>query len=401
MSEVGVLRICMLTHVYPRSTNDHIAPFLDIFARSLTGRGCSVSVIAPHAPGLPMHSRINRVAIYRFRYSFDRFERLAYQGNMIRLIKNNPLYSLLMGLFLLAFLWKAFFVSFRQKAQILHAHWCVPGGLVGAILSILTGRPLIVTVHGSDLYLLQSIPWLRPLGRMIFKKAKAIITVSMYLRKTLLEMFQLDPNKVLVVPMPVDMELFKPSGDPCNREKKVLYAGRLDGRKGITFLIEAFSILDRDLDIRLIIVGEGPDKGNLLNMIQALGIADRVEVRPAISHTQMPELMKSVDIVVLPSVMEYGMGGEGLGLILAEALSCQKAVIGTNVGGIPDIVIHLQTGLIVEEKDPLSLAFAITRLLREQGLAQRLAEQGYKWVIQRCSPEITARQIRDIYAGVL
>jgi glycosyltransferase involved in cell wall biosynthesis len=171
---------------------------------------------------------------------------------------------------------------------------------------------------------------------------------------------------------------------------------RLARDKGLDVLLEACGLLRaRGLDLRLALVGEGEEEAALRAQAQRLGLGESVDFLGAVAPGDLAPHYRAADVVVLPSRRE------GLGLVLVEALFCQRPVIGTRVGGIPDVVADGETGLLVPPDDPLALAEALAHLLSDPVLATRLAAAGYAHVRQHFSAQVVAQRMAAVYRQAL
>ena len=170
--------------------------------------------------------------------------------------------------------------------------------------------------------------------------------------------------------------------------------GRLVPVKGQADLLRAFQIvLKTHPDLYLLIVGEGELRTELESLSQALGMADRVIFTGW--RTDIPALLSAADIFVLPS------HNEGLGLVLIEAMACRLPAIATDVGGVPDVVIHGQTGLLVPVKAPEALAEAIAHLSSRPDLRHKMGQAGYRRALDHFSIQTTARKTETLYRELL
>ena len=143
------MQVVLLTHVFPRAANDSLGAFLLHLVQGFGGRA-NVLVVAPHAAGLSEQDRIESISVTRFRYASDANETLAYTGIMHEQVARG-----IGGKILFARLLFAYFRSARKavrshKAEVIHAHWWLPGGFVGALVSKWTRVPLVITTHGTD-----------------------------------------------------------------------------------------------------------------------------------------------------------------------------------------------------------------------------------------------------------
>jgi len=187
----------------------------------------------------------------------------------------------------------------------------------------------------------------------------------------------------------------------ASRAKEILFVGRLVERKGVEYLLRALRIVYPKIDVRLTVVGTGPLFPALKALTVELGLEDRVNFTGALPQQELEKAYRRCDLFVLPACYDSSGDTEGLGVVLLEALSCGKPVIGSNVGGIPDIIKHEQTGLLVPEKDPEALAQAIERVLSDPSLYFSLAKNGFEYAKNTFSIQSIARRGKELYLTIL
>jgi len=172
--------ILILTHLYPRYEKDFMAPFIGPLAENLALE-YNVVVLCPRHQWAVAER--NGVQFEYFKYSFDKWEKLSYSGDLFAKIRGLRIHNQFLAIcFLVSFLIKGYFVARRRKAAIIHSHWFVPAGLIGHIISLLTGIPHVVTVY-SDSFLVEKNAWLRQLAKIIFNRAKVVIAISRSVKK--------------------------------------------------------------------------------------------------------------------------------------------------------------------------------------------------------------------------
>jgi glycosyltransferase involved in cell wall biosynthesis len=166
---------------------------------------------------------------------------------------------------------------------------------------------------------------------------------------------------------------------------RILSSGRLVEKKGFKYLIEACRILaDRGERFECVIGGSGELLGNLRSHIERLGLSDRVTVTgQSLIQEKIVEFMHTGDVYVLPCVWASDNDVDGLPQMLMEAMASGLPAISTRLVGIPDLVQHGKTGLLVEPNNPTALADAISRLMRDRPLAAQLAAAGQQWIRER------------------
>lgn len=167
--------ILFLTHIYPRYDKDFIAPFLGTLAENLTGDYNIVVLCPRHPQGVRER---NGVQFEYFKYSLGGWEKLSYSGNLFAKVRGLRIhYQFLAVCFLASFFIKGYFVARRRKVDIIHSHWFVPAGIIGDLLSRLTGVPHVVTVY-SDSFLIKTNAMIRRVAKVIFHRAKVVIAIS-------------------------------------------------------------------------------------------------------------------------------------------------------------------------------------------------------------------------------
>lgn len=264
----------------------------------------------------------------------------------------------------------------RGGYDLVHAHYLTPTALLGLVASVLRGKPLVITAHGTDIYSGRGA-LIRMGIRAAVRRSCRVITVSRFLAGELTAAFGPPKREVLVSDMGVDTERFVP-GDKSRLKASLgmsdavphlVYVGSFTEHKGVEDLADALALLaDRGVAFRATLVGDGPLKDDIEERLHHLG--DRVRLAPSSPHTKLPGLLAAADLFVLPSRRE----GVGL-LVCLEALSCGVPVVATRAGGLPELVKDGMNGALVDPADPIALAATIEALCADP---MRLAALGSK-----------------------
>ena len=210
-------------------------------------------------------------------------------------------------------------------------------------------------------------------------------------------------NPVILPVYGVDTNFFKPIKTNLKsklgiKEKIIFSGGRISPEKGLDHLIKAFKIIKEKIpNIKLIITGdECKTKTDLERLVKKLNLEkDVIFLNRFIDHKEMVEFYNICEVFVIPSIRE------GLGFTSAEALACEKPVVGSNVGGIPDIVKDGYTGLLVKPGNPEELANAIIKLLNNLKLCKKLGENGRKFVKENYEEKVLTKRFYDLTRSVL
>lgn len=363
-----------------------------MLAAETVAAGHAVRVVAPHAPGAALRETQRGVEIVRARYGPDALERIGYTGSL-----RNPMRaSLLAPLMLPPFIARLWSVAAREarafRPDVVHAHWWMPAGWVARRI----GLPYVVTSHGTDVRLLEKGAW-RAVAGPVMRRAALVTAVSAFLANDLRQFLPELSGKVVVTPMPIDVDHFGRGAKVAKATPpRVLFAGNLIESKGVDVLIDAFALVrGHGVSCELAIVGEGPEEARLRARVARHGLGDAVRWSRFVSQRDIPAGYGAATVTVLPSRGQ----AEGLGLVLAEALLAGSAVVGTAVGGIPEIVIDERTGLIAKDGSAEDLARQIERLLTDRELRERTVAEGRLVVRAQHEPRAAAARVIELYGA--
>jgi glycosyltransferase involved in cell wall biosynthesis len=234
-----------------------------------------------------------------------------------------------------------------------------------------------------------------------------IITVNSTFMKRQLESIVPDSgHKIRILPMGINPAKYQ---DVTLSEKKdreraghiILSVARLIDLKGIVYLIEAMpDVISQYPDTTLIIIGDGPEQDSLKKRAMDLGIETKVKFLGIINPDDLPPYYHSADVFVLPSINKAG-STEALGVVLLEAMASGCPVIGSNVGGIPDIITDGENGFLVPEKNPELIADRIIQILSDPELQEKFRKNGLTRIRKSFSWDKIADDFSQIFDLVL
>jgi teichuronic acid biosynthesis glycosyltransferase TuaC len=239
--------------------------------------------------------------------------------------------------------------------DLIDAHYLYPDGVAAAMLGRWLDKPVVLTARGSDVNVIANFP--RPRARMLWAMGRAarVITVSRALKQKL-EAIGTPAETIEVLPNGVDLDLFRPLAGRDSREngpRRLLIVGHLKEGKGHSAAIEALKSLEHCV---LVIVGDGPLRGILVDQAKKARVDHRVEFVGRVPHARLPERYNDADALVLLSERE------GMPNVVLESLACGTPVIATRVGGVPEILTDPVAGVLLEEATPRALCAAVLRL---------------------------------------
>jgi len=312
-------------------------------------------------------------------------------------------------------------------ADIVHCHtWYAHFG--GILAKLLYGTPLVITVHSLE----PLRPWKREqIGRgydlsswvekTALEMADAVVAVSKSTREDILHFFNVDPARVPVIPNGIDTDEYTQTLDrsvlarfKIDPEKPyVLFVGRMTRQKGLLYLLQAIPQLDADTQV-VLCAGESdtPELQKELESITAKLQAQRpgiIWIPEMVSRQTTIALYSQAAVFCCPSIYEP------FGIINLEAMACNTAVVGSMLGGIAEVVVHGETGLLVDAnisptmphdpRDPkafsTALAEGINRLIRDPELCKKMGAAGRKRVLDNYSWRSIAETTLALYKSLL
>jgi glycosyltransferase involved in cell wall biosynthesis len=383
------VRALFLTHSFPRFIGDAPGSFLLRLASALADEDVKVHVVAPAAEGYPETESFGGVTVERFRYAPRSLETLAYTGTMAQDVASSWSARLALLGYFGADMARTMSARRRFDPDVVHAHWWFPSGVIARPVSRMSGKPLVTTLHGTDVRLAKRIRASRPLFRGVLRTSARVTTVSSWLAS---EVEALAPfSRPEVAPMPVATERFAPGGS--REENRFLFAGRLNEQKGLAHLLKAFASMQRPA--MLDVVGEGSDAAALKLAASQLGVSDRVTWHGQLPQEGLLRKYQSATAVVMPSI------DEGLGLVAAESMLCETPVVAFRSGGLTDVIQHNTTGLLVTPGNTQELAHALDTVLSSPAHAAELGRAGRRFALSAFSPESAGRRYASIYRQII
>jgi len=389
-------KVLFITHNYIRFVGDFAGVFLHLLARKLKEQGVEVHVVAPHDAAVPEYEEIQGIKVYRFRYGRDEQETFAYRGDMHRQLFRNPFKIFRLLKFIKSEEKLAGEIIEKENIGVISVHWLIPNAVAARRLKRKLGNKirLILHSHGTDVRLLTGVPMVYTFLKSAIKAADRWTVVSNYLKGLVTAKDNTVEDKIEVVPLPNDEKIFYPDDNTLEDSNLLVAVSRLTVQKRLDMLLKAVKIVSENHPaVKLGIYGSGPEKINLQNQIEELGLEGRVKIHKPVAQKDLRQVYNKAAAVVLNSV------DEGFGLALAEAMLCETAVIGTRSGGIVDIIDDNENGLLVAPDNPEALAGVISRLVDDEKLRRRLAESGYEKATENFSSEASVARFVRIFKG--
>lgn len=397
------MKVLVISHMYPSTYNEVAGIFVHEQVKALVAKGVEIQVVSP-IPWTPFpinylsskwkkYSEVTKreiregINVWYPRYlTFPRSWFFASSGQRMYLgIKN-----------VVSKIYKEF------QFDLIHAQVALPDGFASMKIKHIYQKPLIVTIHGQDLY----VTFYRNKSCKIalfnvFKKADRIILVS----KKLKEISDNNvgfANKSTVISngVAVNNNMLKEKniilGENNLDSRIILSVSYLITRKAIDFNLKAIAqLINKYPNLKYLIIGDGPEMRHLKELSNNLKINEHVKFLGQLSHENVLAYMAKADIFSLPS------WDEAFGVVYIEAMAQGKPVIGCQGEGIEDFVEHGKTGLLVKPKDVDSLVKAMDYLLSNPNEARAMGQRARKLVLENYTWEKNAERTIEVYREVL
>jgi N-acetyl-alpha-D-glucosaminyl L-malate synthase BshA len=292
-------------------------------------------------------------------------------------------------------------VARHAPLDVLHVHYAIPNA-VSAVMAreIVSPQPLpiVTTLHGTDVTLVGNDPNYLETTRWGILQSDAVTAVSESLRRTTIEQLGIS-NQIDVVPNFIDPARYEEArnGPGVRRwgrpgERLLVHISNFRPVKRVLDVIGIFERVQRRIPSRLVLVGDGPDRGKAEQYCREHHICGAITFIGSLPLIE--EVLVGADVFLLPSE------NESFGLAALEAMSCEVPVIATEAGGLPEVVAHGETGFLCPVGDVDGMAAAALRLLSDEDLRQRLGAAGRRRAVECFSQDVIVERYRRIYQRV-
>lgn len=403
------IKLLVLTSSFPRFKNDWWQQAVLSIYSHMDKNKFEITVIAPSGPGAKASERIDGVNIKRFSYFYPPTLQLLTSGEGI--LYSSKKMRFLGKIQIVTFISAEFFsvlsILVKNDFDVIHANWILPQGLIAVIAKFIFRKPVVVTIHGTDIFALNKFNFIKA---FILKHCDVCTANSSATFDAANKIYPSTKNKI--VHMGVDIKRF----DPRKRDKNfrqefgdnpkiILGVGRLIKWKGFEYLVRALPlVLAKFPQAKLIILGSGPEENNLKRLAHKLSLEmdKNIFFLGHVGPDRLPNLYASVDVVVSPSITVAKTGEkEGQGNVVLEARASGTPVIASRSGGLVDSINGKSTGLLFKERDFKELAEKIIYLFSNKTAYEKLARNGLKLMRTKYPWEKTSQSFAKIYESLV
>ncbi len=315
-------------------------------------------------------------------------------------IPHYPLFEF--HLYTLALAGKIIDVAKYEELDILHVHYAIPHAVSGFLSRDILGKnnlKLVTTLHGTDITLVGLEPSFLPIVRYALERSDSITAVSMHLREKTLQNFTCRRD-IEVIPNFVDTEQYKRNTNGAikqklapNNEKIIAHISNFRKVKRVTDVVRVFKEISDKIDAKLLMIGDGPEASQAENLCREFGLCSKVRFLG--QQSGLPEILSAVDLFLLPSQ------SESFGLSALEAMSCGVPVIASNIGGIPEVVVHGETGYVAEMGDTERMGRYAVELLTNEKKWNAFSEGSRRRAVETFDIHKIVPMYEDLYRRVL
>ncbi len=293
-------------------------------------------------------------------------------------------------------------VALHHKLDILHVHYAIPHAAAAFLAREMmkpTTLKVITTLHGTDITLVGQEPSFFPITRFLIEQSDAVTTVSGFLKKETQKVFGVGDD-IEVIPNFVDSRVFRPRQDDEFRnrlapqgEKLILHASNFRKVKNVSAVVEVFELLRQDHQVRLLMVGDGPEMSEVKALVERYDLEKEVIFLGQADHLE--DILPVADILLLPSLHE------SFGLVALEAMACAVVPVMTSVGGAGEFIIDGHNGFLRDPDDISGMAEAIGNLLNHDNQHQNMAEEARRDATMDFGASCIMRQYLDLYENLI
>lgn len=393
--------VVMVATSYPRFPGDGVGSFMEPIAKGVAAFGHEVHLVAPWHPAITRGKSEDGVHFHFFHYApVPALNVFGYASGLRADTELRAAAWIAAPMAMAAGWFKAWRVATKRRATMMHGHWVIPGGVMAAAAA--GSLPLVVSLHGSDVFVAERNAMIGRVARGVFARAGAVTACSDDLRRRALALGAA-PGTTATVPYGVDTRRFAPDAVRRAAVRRhlgigdaplVFTAGRLVSKKGFEFLIDATRQLQAAMPgVRVMIAGDG-DLADALRQ-RAHGLP--VTLLGNQSQDEIAGLVAAADVVAVPSIRDDAGNVDGLPNFALEALASATPVVATRAGGLPQAITDRDNGRLVNERDVDGLAAAILDTWSRPDRGRALGDAARTRVARDHSWATTAGRMVDAY----
>lgn len=289
-------------------------------------------------------------------------------------------------------------VAEQYSLDLVHVHYAIPHAASAFLAKeMLKPRhlPAVTTLHGTDITLVGMMPSYYEITRFSIEKSDAVTAVSEFLKRETIREFGIE-HPIDVIHNFVDTDVFRPQ-DGCaararfarHGERVIMHVSNFRKVKNLPVLLQVFYEVQKHIPARLVLVGDGPEREATERQAEALGIASRVEFLG--DQEYIADVLPAADVFLLPSQHE------SFGLAALEAMSCGVPVVGSRIGGLPEVIVHEETGFLCDPNDVDCMKTIVLGLLQDEEERRKIARASRERAVRLFNRDRVVDQYVAVY----
>jgi N-acetyl-alpha-D-glucosaminyl L-malate synthase BshA len=286
-------------------------------------------------------------------------------------------------------------VADQYSLDLLHVHYAIPHSISALLARQMTARlrrlPFITTLHGTDITLVGLDRSYFPITKFSIEESDGVTSISEYLRGRTVEEFGVS-NEIRVIHNFVNAEIYKPNPERTGTEKILIHVSNFRPVKRVLDCVRILAEARKHAPAHLLMVGDGPDRGPAERLARELGVERHTTFLGKQDHVE--RLLPQAHVLLMPSELE------GFGLAALEAMACGVPAVGTNVGGVPELITHGRDGFLEPPGDIGAQAARVSELLCDARLYERMAQAARRTAIERFSTDSIIPQYEKYYEQI-
>ncbi len=290
-------------------------------------------------------------------------------------------------------------VAEQYELDLVHVHYAIPHAASAFLAKEMlkpTRLPTMTTLHGTDITLVGMMPSYYEITRFSIEKSDAVTAVSEFLRQETIREFRIE-RPIEVIHNFVDVDLFRTNDHPCiarsrlspNGERVLMHISNFRKVKNLPIVLKVFAEVVRFVPARLALVGDGPERESTERQAEEMGIADRVDFLG--DQESVSDILPAADVFLLPSQHE------SFGLAALEAMACGVPVVGSRIGGLPEVIVHEETGYLCDPTDVPCMTAIVLGLLKDEELRRTIGRAGRERAVREFNRDRIVARYVDAY----
>jgi glycosyltransferase involved in cell wall biosynthesis len=379
--------ILFLTNAYPDFESSYRGIFIQKMALLLQREGYEISVVTPKiykdSPSVEEH---HGIMVHRFPF---------FSGQKL-LIEHEKIPYLKMICYFISGVFCTVYAVLKHRSRLIHVHWAIPTGLIGTFVGILLRRPLIVTIHGSDLRMaMTGSSFLKRLFLFVCVQARHVTCVSHVQEEEMVKL-GIEERKISVFPMGIDETLLE-NGKQRKKERggrslTILSNRNLQPIYNLPLLIRALPfILQEEPDTKVLIAGEGPDLKSLEREAIDRSVYSSIQFLGRVPHEKMVDLLGQVDVYISTSLFD------GTSVSLLEAMASGAFPVVTDIPANREWIADGENGFLVPPDEEKMLANRVLDALRSRSLAEKSRAKNISLVGERAVWPVSIKKVKKVY----